>query len=119
GQALRLILTGEPVDAEEAARMGLVDVLVEDAELEARTRALAAGIAAHSSGALARAKTAVRAALEKPLAAGLAQERELFLEAFASEDGVEGVRAFLEKRAPRFTGPGHHGERDGRESVRR
>ncbi len=104
GQALRLILSGEPVDAEEAARIGLVEVLVDDGELEARTRALAAAMAAHSPATLELAKLGVRAALERPLSEGLALERELFLRAFASEDGVEGVRAFLEKRAPRFSG---------------
>ncbi len=104
GQALRLILTGEPVDAEEAARIGLVDLVVDDAELEARTRALAGAMAAHSPLALRLAKDAVRSALELPLAEGLARERALFLAAFASADGVEGVRAFLEKRAPVFTG---------------
>jgi len=119
GQALRLILSGETVDAEEAARIGLVDLVVDDAELEARTRALAAAMAGQSPVTLALAKAAVRAALEEPLSQGLARERELFLRAFSSEAGVEGVRAFLEKRAPRFTQRGPQGERDGRESLRR
>ena len=104
GQALRLILSGEPVEAVEAARIGLVDLLVDEGELEARTRALASAMATHSSATLRLAKAAVRAALEKPLTEGLAYERELFLGAFASADGAEGVRAFLEKRAPVFTG---------------
>jgi len=104
GQALRLILTGEPVDAEEAARIGLVDIVVDDGELGARTRALAEVMAAHSPLALRLAKEGVRAALELPLGEGLRHERELFVTAFASADGMEGVRAFLEKRAPVFTG---------------
>jgi enoyl-CoA hydratase len=104
GRALRLILTGDLVDAEEAYRIGLVDVLVEDAELHTRTLELARGMAAHSPVALGLAKNAVAAALETPLHAGLALERELFITAFASEDRREGVSAFLEKRSPNFTG---------------
>ena len=104
GRALRLILTGDLIDAEEAARIGLVDVLVDDAELRAHTRQLAMTIAAHSPIALRLAKAAVNAALEAPLTAGLALERELFITAFASEDKREGVQAFLDKRAAEFTG---------------
>jgi enoyl-CoA hydratase len=104
GQALRLILTGEPIDAAEALRIGLVDLLVQEAELEARTRALAAAMAAHSSLALRLAKEALRASQEMPLSAGLRYERELFITAFSSEDRAEGVRAFLEKRQPEFRG---------------
>jgi len=104
GQALRLLLTGELVDAEEAYRMRLVDVVVEDAELTARTRELASAIAAHSPVAVERIKDAVRASLEMPLSAGLAHEREAFLAAFGSDDGREGIRAFLEKRPAQFQG---------------
>ncbi len=104
GQALRLILTGDLIDGEEAAHLGLVDVLVDDAELEQATADLAAAIAARSPVAVRAARQAVHAALELPLEAGLRRERELFLQAFASEDGVEGVRAFLEKRPPSFRG---------------
>ncbi len=104
GQALRLMLTGDTVDAEEAQRIGLVEVVVDDAELRARTLELAATIASHSPVALALIKDAARAAFEMPLSAGLRYERELFVTAFASEDGSEGVRAFLEKRPPEFRG---------------
>ncbi|HSJ14823.1 MAG TPA: enoyl-CoA hydratase-related protein [Longimicrobiales bacterium] len=104
GQALRLVLTGEPIDAAEALRIGMVDAVHEDGELRARTLELAGAMAAHSPVALQLAKQAVRAALELPLAAGLACERELFITAFGSADGREGVSAFLEKRAPDFRG---------------
>jgi enoyl-CoA hydratase len=104
GRAMRLILTGEVVSADTAERIGLVDEVVDDSELKARTRELAARIAGQSPVALKLIKQAVRAAAEMPLAAGLALERELFVTAFSSEDRVEGVAAFLEKRTPEFRG---------------
>jgi enoyl-CoA hydratase len=104
GQALRLVLTGELIDAQEAHRIGLVDMLADDTDLRVRTIELARSMAAHSPVALRLAKAAVAAALETPLAAGLALERELFITAFASDDRREGVSAFLEKRSPNFTG---------------
>jgi enoyl-CoA hydratase len=104
GQALRLILTGDMIGAEEAAQLGLVDIVVDDDALDSRTREIAGAMAAHSPVTLRLAKAAVRASLETPLAAGLAYERELFITAFASEDRTEGVSAFLEKRVPSFRG---------------
>ncbi len=104
GRALRLILTGELVDATEAERIGLVDIVVDDGELRDRTRELANAMAAFSPVTLRLAKSAVRAATEMPLSAGLALERELFITAFTSEDMREGVAAFLEKRAAEFRG---------------
>jgi enoyl-CoA hydratase len=104
GRALRMILTGDLLDAEEAARIGLVDEVVDDDALAGRARAVANRIAAHSPVAVKLIKQAVRAAAELPLSAGLALERELFITAFASEDRAEGVAAFLEKRTPAFRG---------------
>jgi enoyl-CoA hydratase len=104
GNAMRLILTGELINAEEAARLGLVDLVVEDSDLATRTLEIARAMAAHSPLTLRLAKTAVRASEEMPLATGLAFERELFITAFGSNDKREGVAAFLEKRAPNFTG---------------
>ncbi len=104
GRALRMILAGDAVSAEEAERIGLVDQVVDDSELRAGVTSLARQIAAHSPLTLRLAKEAVRAAFEAPLPAGLALERELFITAFASADRVEGVRAFLEKRAANFAG---------------
>ena len=104
GRALRMILTGEAISAEQAEQIGLVDEVVDDDALQGAVHALAQQIAAHSPVALRLAKDAVRAAFEAPLTAGLGYERELFITAFSSEDKAEGVRAFFEKRAPEFRG---------------
>jgi enoyl-CoA hydratase len=104
GQAMRLVLTGEPIDAAEALRIGLVDLVFPAAELRARVLEMAGRMAEKSPVALRMAKAAVRAAAEMPLHAGLAYERELFVTCFASEDRSEGVGAFLEKRVPTFRG---------------
>ena len=104
GAAARLILTGDPVEAAEAHRMGLVDELVSPDELLPRSLALAERIATRSPVALAAAKDALRASLSTPLEAGMRAEATLFQLCFASRDGIEGLRAFVEKRAPKFTG---------------
>jgi enoyl-CoA hydratase len=104
GRALRMILTGDIIDAEEAWRAGLVDELVDDGMLRERTMQLARTMAAQSPLAVRLAKAAVAAAWEAPLGAGLALERELFITAFGSDDGREGVAAFLEKRDADFGG---------------
>jgi enoyl-CoA hydratase len=104
GRAMKLILTGELITAEAAERIGLVDEVVDDEMLRDRTRELASTLAGRSPIALKLIKDAVRAAAEMPLSAGLAFERELFVTAFASEDRIEGVAAFLEKRTPAFQG---------------
>ena len=104
GQALRIGLCGDLIDAAEAHRIGLVEVLVGEGEHLDRARELATRMARWSPVALKLVKKAVREAHERHLSDGLAAERELFLEAFASEDGREGVRAFVEKRRPRFRG---------------
>lgn len=104
GRAMRLIFSGEIIDASEAARIGLVDEVHPAHDLRERTLELARRIAARSPVAVRMAKAAVRAALELPLRAGLAYETELFVTAFGSDDRREGVAAFLEKREPRFSG---------------
>jgi len=104
GKALELILTGDMVDAEEAKRLGLVNQVVAPEELELRTAELANRIAEMSPVALALAKKAVKNAARMNLANGLEAESDLFALCFSSADKEEGVRAFLEKRKPGFTG---------------
>lgn len=104
GQALRIALTGDLVDADEAYRIGLVEFLVEPGQHLVKARSLAERMARWSPVSLRLIKQSVRAAMETPLSAGLELEKELFLAAFASEDGREGVQAFVEKRDPMFRG---------------
>ena len=104
GAALRLILTGEMVNADEALRLGLVEEVIEPEHLLERAMTMAQTIANKSPVAVSAAKEATRAALSLPLADGLKLETALFELCFSSEDKAEGVRAFLEKRAANFPG---------------
>ncbi len=104
GKALQLVLTGDIIDAVSAYEIGLLDEIVPAVELRDRTLEIARSMAEKSPVTLAIAKRALRAALEMPLSAGLAHERDLFALAFATEDKEEGVRAFLEKRPPEWKG---------------
>ncbi|MBV9738271.1 MAG: enoyl-CoA hydratase/isomerase family protein [Hyphomicrobiales bacterium] len=103
GQAMRLLLTGEPIAAEEAFRLGLVELLVEDAEVEAQARALCRKLASFSPVAVEAVKASVRAALSAPLATGLAYENEMNTLCFAAGDHREGIKAFEEKRPASFS----------------
>jgi enoyl-CoA hydratase len=103
-KAMEMILTGEPIDAREAERRGLVAKIVPDELLVEDAMALAAQIATKSPIALRLAKEAVNAAHEMSLTDALAHERRLFYLLFASEDQKEGMAAFMEKRQPDFKG---------------
>ncbi len=104
GQAMKIILTGEMIDAGEAQRIGLVDEVVPPDQLRATTLELAAKIAAKSPVALRLAKDALRAAERMPLAEGILYERDLFCMGFSTEDKEEGVAAFLGKRQAQWKG---------------
>jgi enoyl-CoA hydratase len=103
-RARELIYTGALIDADAAARIGLVNEVTEPAELLPRARAVAAEIAARAPLAVAAAKRALRRGPELPLTDGLALERQLFAGLFATHDQKEGMRAFLDKRAPVWSG---------------
>lgn len=102
GQAMRLLLTGETIGAEEARALGLVEVVAEDAEHEEVARAIARRIAGFSPVATQSVKASVRMAMQAPLPAGLAYENEMNVLCFAAGDHMEGIRAFAEKRDAAF-----------------
>ncbi|HEX8097254.1 MAG TPA: enoyl-CoA hydratase-related protein [Pyrinomonadaceae bacterium] len=104
GKAMEMILTGEIINAQEALRLGLVNMVVPAAELEAKTMEVANRIAEKSPVALRMAKEAVKLASRSNLDEGLRREVDLFALCFSSEDKDEGVSAFLEKRKPAFKG---------------
>jgi enoyl-CoA hydratase/carnithine racemase len=104
GKALEMILTGARVPADEALRLGLVERVVPAGEALKAATELARMIAAKAPVALRYAKEAVVKGLELPLADGLRLEGDLSTLLRTTEDRVEGARAFLEKRAPRWTG---------------
>ena len=104
GAAMKLVLTGELIDAQEALRLRLVEEVVAPDQLLTRAVMLGEKIASRSPVAVAAAKEATRAALSLPLPEGLKLETALFQLCFSSEDKAEGVRAFLEKRPPVFPG---------------
>jgi enoyl-CoA hydratase/carnithine racemase len=103
-RAMELVLTGRRIDAAEAARFGIVNqVAPAKGWLEAALE-LAEVVATRPPLAVRLGKQAVLAADETPLSAGLDQERRLYELAMATEDRVEGMTAFVEKRRPEFRG---------------
>ena len=104
GQAMRLILSGEIIDATEARDIGLVDEVHDEDEFEERVYDLAGSMAEKSPLALEFAKTAVKAASRTDLEQGIEYEAELFAQLFASEDKNEGIDAFFEDRDPEWEG---------------
>jgi enoyl-CoA hydratase/carnithine racemase len=104
GLARRLVYTGEQLDAAAASAAGLVERVVASGEVLDAAVTDARAFARGPRLALAAAKRAIRAAVRTPGPDGIREERALFLELFGTDDQREGMRAFLEKREPRFGG---------------
>lgn len=103
GWAKRMILLGERVDAATALRIGLVEEVVPKGESRARAIAWAAQAGKQSPTSVAACKRLVQATRTQSHATALVSEREAFVDLFDTQDQKEGVLAFLEKRAPRWT----------------
>jgi enoyl-CoA hydratase len=104
GRALELLLSGDPVTATEAHRIGLVNAVIPQAELLAYSRTWLAKVLANGPLALGLAIEAVDVGLDSGLDAGIRFEAAAFGVSAATEDRREGTRAFLEKRKPAFAG---------------
>jgi enoyl-CoA hydratase len=104
GRALELLLSGDPISATEAHRIGLVNAVVPQSELLNYSRAWLEKVLANGPLALGLAMDAVDVGLDSGLEAGLRFEAAAFGMAAATEDRREGTRAFLEKRKPAFAG---------------
>jgi len=102
--AKELILTGRRIDAAAALKLGLVSQVVAKAELRVAVESLCSELAAAGPLALAAAKRAVDIGFGKPMAEALTVERACYESVLASQDRNEGLRAFAEKRPPRYQG---------------
>ena len=102
--ARELIYTGDMIDAETAARYGLANRVVPLADLMTEAKALAQKLAAKPPIAIRQAKAAINSGIDMDIANGSRFEAEAFAMTFATEDKKEGMSAFLEKRAAKFTG---------------
>ncbi len=103
-RACEMFFLGEVIDAEEAWRLGIVNRVVQPGEFESAIRSLAERLRDAPPISIAAAKQAVYASQAAELEEMLRYETEAQLRCFESQDGREGVRAFLEKRPPRFSG---------------
>ena len=103
-KAMKYILTGDQISAKEAFEMGLASEVVPDPEVEGRAIDLARQIAVLPPLAVQLAKEAVLAGMEAPLSSALALEVKSLQILFSSQDQKEGMRAFIDKRKPKFSG---------------
>jgi enoyl-CoA hydratase/carnithine racemase len=101
-RAMKMMLSGEPVDAAMAVAWDLVQEAAADDALDAHVLAYASLVASRSPRTTRLLKRVVRSGAEQRLADGLQTERDALVEVFASADYAEGLRAFAERRAPNF-----------------
>ncbi|MFC0013839.1 MULTISPECIES: enoyl-CoA hydratase/isomerase family protein [Allobacillus] len=102
-KAKEIMFGGDPLSAEEASELGIVNKVVPQGEGKEAAEKFAATYAAKSVQALSRIKRLINSVSEYPLQEGLQLEKQLFNDLFATEDAREGIRAFREKRKPVFT----------------
>jgi enoyl-CoA hydratase len=103
-RALKLILSGEVIDAAEAYRIGLVDELVPDAHVIERAETVLKKIIANAPLSVKYSLEAVNKGMETSVAEGLLLEASLFAVCASTDDKKEGTSAFIEKRSPNFRG---------------
>ena len=102
--AMELLLTGDAIDAERALALGLINAVAAPGELQDKVFELAGRIASQAPLAVAAIKQAVHTGIDIPIHDGLDAERVGFTRVFDTQDGREGVSAFLEKRPPTWQG---------------
>jgi enoyl-CoA hydratase len=105
-RAMELLFTGDNLGAATALELGLVSRVVPQAELMTVSRELAGKLAAQAPLAIAAIKRAVHNGLDRPIEEALEAERKEFAEVRFTDDAIEGITAFLEKRKPEFKGAG-------------
>lgn len=103
-RTMKMVLTGEPISATEAYGFGLISEVCADGEALPRALEIAVGVVAMPPLAVRAIKEVIQLGGDVPLESALALERKAFVQLFDTEDQKEGMNAFLEKRAPGFTG---------------
>ena len=98
-RAMRMLFTAQPITAQEALAVGLIDAIAEDGDALGSSVKLAETIAVHPRNAVAASKEALRTGLDVGIEAGLDRERELFGRALVGQEGRSGLAAFLARRS--------------------